>query len=284
MAGTRFRQVLRENLGNIIREVKVAVTPVPRPQRWLFLVGCYNSGTTLLAELLARHPDISALPTEGHFITDQFIKDYEIGLPRMWAAREELFRLTEADVGPDPIRIKKEWGMRLDRSRPVLLEKSPPNTPRARWLQRHFAPAYFVSIVRNGYAVAEGITRKADPRHLRDSWPIEQSAWQWRRSIEVLEEDAPHLEHLLWVTYEELVADPLATLNRIAAFVELPPFADFDPSSAFSIHERNDQVRDLNADSIAKLTPAQIGRVNEVAAETLARYGYPVLSGPDGTG
>lgn len=105
MAGTRFKQVLRENLGNIYREFKVAVTPVPRPRKWLFLVGCYNSGTTLLAELLSRHPDISALPTEGHFITDQFVKDYDVGLPRMWAGREELFRLTEADAGPDAVRV-----------------------------------------------------------------------------------------------------------------------------------------------------------------------------------
>jgi hypothetical protein len=279
MAGTRFRQVLRENLGNIYREVKVALTPVPTPDKWLFLVGCYNSGTTLLAQLLSRHPSISGLATEGHFITDQFVKDYEVGLPRMWAGREELFRLTEADEGPDAVRIKKEWGMRLDRSKPVLLEKSPPNTIRVRWLQKHFAPAYFVAIVRNGYAVAEGITRKADPRHLRDSWPIEQSAWQWRRSNEVLEEDAPHLRHLLWVRYEELAADPLPVLNRIAEFVGLPPFAGFDADASFSVHERKDSVRDLNVESIRRLSPAQITRVNEVAGDMLTRYGYPLLGG-----
>ena len=143
---------------------------------WVFLVGCYNSGTTLLAELLSQHPDISALSTEGHFITDQFVKDYDIGLPRMWVEREDLFRLTEADTGPDAIRIKKEWGMRLDLSKQVLLEKSPPNTAKVRWLQANFENAHFVAIVRNGYAVAEGITRKADPKHLINSWPIEMSA------------------------------------------------------------------------------------------------------------
>ncbi len=277
MAGTRFRAVLQESLGSIWRECRVAITPVPQPRAWLFLVGCYNSGTTLLAELLGHHPQISALPTEGHFITDQFIKDYDVGLPRMWAGREELFRMTEADTGPDPVRIKKEWGMRLDRSRPVLLEKSPPNTPRTRWLQHHFAPAYFVSIVRNGYAVAEGITRKADPRHLRDSWPIEQSAWQWRRSIEVLQEDAPHLQHLLWVKYEDLTRNPLAELNRICEFVGLQPFDGFDPSRPFSIHEREESVRDLNQASIDRLTAEQIQQVNAVAADTLRAFDYPLL-------
>lgn len=132
--------------------------------------------------------------------------------------------------------------MRLDRSKPVLLEKSLPNIIRVRWLQKHFSPAYFVAIVRNGYAVAEGITRKADPKHLRDSWPIEQSAWQWRRSNEVLEEDGKHLQHLLWVRYEDLASNPLPVLNRIAEFVELPPFASYDSGAALQVHEREGRV------------------------------------------
>jgi len=44
--GTRFWPVLRENLGNIYREIKVALTPIPHPEKWLFIVGCYNSGTS----------------------------------------------------------------------------------------------------------------------------------------------------------------------------------------------------------------------------------------------
>lgn len=276
---TGLRSTIHDSIKNIWREVRVAVTPPPRPQKWLFLVGCYNSGTTLLAELLGRHPDIAGLPTEGHFITDQFVKDYEIGLPRMWAGREELFRLTENDTGPDPVRIKKEWGIRLDRSKPIILEKSPPNTPRTRWLQAHFENAYFVSIVRNGYAVAEGIRRKADPKHLRDSWPIEQCALQWRRSIEVLEEDAPHLKNLLWVSYEELVSSPTKVLTRIAEFVGLPPYSGFDSNQSFSIHERNESVRDLNAESIRRLTTDDIDKINSVAGDMLRQQGYDLLPG-----
>lgn len=277
MRGTHLKGVVRESLGSIAREIRIAVTPEPRPQKWVFLVGCYNSGTTLLADLLGRHPEISALPTEGHFITDQFVKDYEVGLPRMWSGREELFRLTEESTGPDPLRVKKEWAIRLDRRRPIFLEKSPPNTIRTRWLQQHFPPAYFVAIVRNGYAVAEGITRKADPKHLRDSWPIEASARQWRRSQEIMEEDAPFLQRLLWVKYEDLVRDPLHTLNQITAFIEASPFTGFDPRQAFSVHERSETVRDLNKESIDRLTSDQIRHINGEASECLQRYGYDLL-------
>lgn len=274
MKGTRFKPVLRESLGLIGREIKIALTPEPRNKTWVFLVGCYNSGTTLLAELLGQHPEISALETEGHFITDQFIKDYDIGLPRMWVEREDLFRLDENSTGPDPLRVKKEWAMRLDLRKPVLLEKSPPNSAKTRWLQAHFENARFVGIIRNGYAVAEGITRKADPKHLKDSWPIEMSARQWQRSNQVLLEDEPFLKHFLWVSYEELAADTAGTLNKITRFIGVDEFKDFEEDRSWSIHERDEKVRDMNEESIARLTDEQIRRINEVAGEMLDHFGY----------
>lgn len=275
MQWSYFAQAARECAGRMSRETRVLLTPPPRPEGcWLFLVGCYNSGTTLLAQLLGQHPSISALPTEGHFITDQFIKDYDVGLPRMWSQGEHLFRLTEADEGPDPVRIKKEWGARLDRRRPVLLEKSPPNTVRTRWLQKHFAPARFVAIVRNGYAVAEGILRKADPRHLPEGWPIEACAHQWVRSYEVLLEDAPHLEHLLWVRYEDLLADPPTVLSRIAEFAGVDRFPAVDSARTLSVHERNEPLRDMNVDSLKRLSSEQIRRIEIVAGPLLQRFGY----------
>ena len=277
MKGTRFKKVLRESAGNLWRECKIAVTPVPKPQKWVFIVGCYNSGTTLLSELMGRHPQISAMPTEGHFITDQFVKDYEIGLPRMWVDRPDLFRLTEEDVGPDVLRLKKEWAIRLDLSKPVLLEKSPPNSARTRWFQKHFENAHFIGIVRNGYAVAEGISRKGDPQHIADGWPIERSAYQWHESNRVLDEDARHLKHFTWVKYEDLVAAPQETLNGLASFLGLDAFPNLESTESFKIHERDDALRDFNASSISKLTKDQIEKINLIAKDGLERFEYEVL-------
>lgn len=272
-----LRRAFREHLGSLWREIRVSLTPVPHPEKWVFLVGCYNSGTTLLSELLGEHPDISALPTEGHFITDQFIKDYAIGLPRMWAKREELFRMTEKDVGPDPVRIKKEWGMRLDTRKPVLLEKSPPNTPRTRWLQEHFNNAYFIAIVRNGYAVAEGIARKGDPKHIATGWPVEDGALQWLRSNEVLIEDQPFLKNILWISYEDLTDETTTTLRRITDFLGVKPFSNLSEDKTWKIHERNEPVKNLNKHSIDKLSREQIDGINSVCAGMLEKFGYKVM-------
>ena len=277
MKGTRFKPMLRDCLGQLNREIRIALTPIPKDKTWVFLVGCYNSGTTLLAELLGQHPAISALSTEGHFITDQFIKDYDIGLPRMWVEREDLFRLNEDDEGPDALRVKKEWAMRLDLKKPVLLEKSPPNSAKMRWLQKHFENAHFIGIMRNGYAVSEGITRKADPKHLINSWPIEMSAYQWKRSNEVMQQDAEHLKRFMWVTYEDLAGDTVETLNKITDFIGIDDFETFESDRQWSIHERDEQVRNMNDESIARLSPEQIKIINEVAGDMLDEFGYTRL-------
>ncbi|WP_405223860.1 sulfotransferase family protein [Lentisalinibacter sediminis] len=276
-----LRRTIRESLSDIVRECRILATPPPRPSLcWLFLVGCYNSGTTLLAQMLARHPDIASFPTEGHFITNQFVKDFDVGLPRMWSRGEHLFRLTEQDEGPDAQRIKKEWGMRLDRRKPVFLEKSPPNTARTRWLQSYFAPARFVAIVRNGYAVAEGIRRKADPHHLPASWPIEDCARQWVRSNEMLQKDSSYLDHLLWVSYESLAESPKDVLNNIARFAGLEDFPTFNTDDALVVHERKQPIADLNNESIERLSAQDIATINRIAGPTLEKFGYEILN-PD---
>jgi hypothetical protein len=279
LAKNRWREIFREFAGKAHRELRITLTPVVRPQKWLFIVGCYNSGTELLENILAKHPDVAGLPEEGQFLTDQIPADYEIGLPRMWVMREDLFRLTENDEGPDVDRLKKEWIMRLDRSRPVFVEKSPPNAAKTRWLQKHFENAHFIAIVRNGYAVAAGIRRKAEPYHLKEGWPLDACAHQWARSYEVLLEDAQHLKKVLWVRYEDLTANPAAEIKRVLEFAGLQvPDLDGFINQSYGVHERNEPIRNMNPESIARLSAEEKRIVTEQARPMLERFGYEILS------
>jgi hypothetical protein len=277
MKGTRFKPIVRECLGTLKREIKIACTPVPKDKTWVFLVGCYNSGTTLLAELLSRHDSISALPTEGHFITDQFVKDYDIGVPRMWVNREDLFYLDENSEGPDPIRLKKEWAIRLDLGKPLLLEKSPPNSAKTRWLQNYFENAHFIGIVRNPYAVSEGICRKAEPHHLVNGWPIDMCAYQWKRSNEVLRNDSKYLKKFMWLKYEDLVENTQVCLNHITEFLQIEKLEFIDSGQTWAIHERNDEIRNMNSVSIEKLSRGDIAVINSVAGDSIESFGYKRL-------
>jgi hypothetical protein len=113
---------------------------MPKPDRWVFLVGCYNSGTTLLHDLLASNPNVGSLHTEGQFLTDQLVLPKAVGLARLWASQPEHFQMDESsDGGVSADKIKRQWGARFDDpNRPVLIEKSPTNAARTRWLQRVF--------------------------------------------------------------------------------------------------------------------------------------------------
>ena len=166
--------------------------------------------------------------------------------------------------------------MRLDLSKPVLVEKSPPNAARTRWFQEHFENAHFIGIVRNGYAVAEGISRKGDPKSIKEGWPIEKSAWQWARSNQLMLDDAEYLNHFHLLKYEDLAASPQNALDQIAKFLELEPFPDLTQQT-FAIHERKEGVKDMNASSIAKLSENDINIINDQAADIMSRLGYEVI-------
>ena len=43
-------------------------------KNWIFITGCYNSGTTLLNQILSTHSRISGLPDEGVMLTDQLVR------------------------------------------------------------------------------------------------------------------------------------------------------------------------------------------------------------------
>ena len=277
MAGTKWRQILRGCFGQIHRELKISFTPIPRPNKWVFIVGCYNSGTTLLSEVLSSHHSISGLPTEGQYLTDEIAADHELGLSRMWVRREDLYRLTEADDGPNVTRIKKEWGMRLDLSKSILLEKSPPNSARTRWLQKHFENSHFIAIIRNGYAVTEGICRKAQPIHLADGWPIEMSAYQWKRCNEVLEKDSKFLKHFMWVKYEDFTENPKGVLTDIVKYLGLKDLKGVDLSRKWTIHEKKQPIKNLNKENIRNLSSEDIKAINKVTEGALVHFGYDVL-------
>lgn len=243
--------------------------PLAAPERWLFVVGCYNSGTTLLHDLLAEHPAIGSLPTEGQFLTDQFVVPRDVGLARQWAIEPARFRLTEDDgASIDVERIKRQWGARFDDvSRPVLLERSPPDAARTRWLQRHFRPATFVGIVRDGYAVAEGIRRRA-------GHPLELAAHQWAAANEIMLADFAHLDRAMLVRYEELTERPDDVIAAVCAFTGLPEMPSSLTGRRFAVHDEHSTVRNMNGRSIAALSVDERAEIRRVAGPMLDELGY----------
>lgn len=244
--------------------------PLPKPNKWVFIVGCYNSGTTLLHNLLSNHSHIGSMPDEGQFFTDQLLLPKSVGLPRLWAIEPELFRLGEKDGKNINVnRLKRQWGAHYnDLKKPVLIEKSPPNAARTHWIQANFENAYFIGIIRNGYAVAEGIRRKGGHR-------LEMAANQWVNANEIMLEDFDKLKRKKIIRYEDICDSPGKILGDLMVFLGLnATFLGFKEEQTWKIHEQESKILNMNSRSIEALSPADIKVINSVASEMLMRLGY----------
>lgn len=249
------------------------------PQRWIFVLGCYNSGTTLLATMLRRHPEVAGLPTEGVYLSDALPYPERFGWPRMWHRCQDRVRLDAEGNAARAARIRRQWSLWYPRGAENLVEKSVANAARMPFLNAHFRPAYFIYIVRNGYAAAAGIRDKANLRRWRNpyrdtGYPIDLCAQQWLATEETVAGDRPGVEHFLQVYYEDLATRPRETLNAITDYLGLQSMSEDLIDQQWDVHGDCSRVQDMNAKSLARLSGDDIERIEAVAGDRLRDHGY----------
>lgn len=253
---------------------------IPQPDRWIFIVGCYNSGTSLLAKILGQHPLIGGLPEEGIYFTDRLPYPEQFGWPRMWTRCIDNVRLQPDTVSSDVVeRIKKQWSLSFTRNCPNLLEKSVSNATRMPFLQAHFKPAYIIAIVRNGYAVAEGIRRRVRPGKWGNpefdrQYPMQLCAEQWRACDELISADSNHLERFMQIKYEDLTADPIKVSKEITEFLNLPAIDTQVFERSWHVNDKLEPIQNMNARSFQRLSDDDLDVIERVAGDILGKYGY----------
>lgn len=273
--GVLKARVLRKPIG---KKFSAVLGRELRPEKWVFIIGCYNSGTTLLDSILSKHPAIGALPYEGVALTDQLPIPEHFGWPRLWQKCAQDMDIPADDHAKAARRIKRQWSVSYPRRMPVLLEKSIANTCRMPFLDEHFQPAYFIHIVRNGYAVAEGIRRKTSPARWGNpdfpkGYPIEFCARQWVATCEVVEKDKKQVKHFKEITYEDLCADPAAVVTSVLEFLSLSADQIENMIRPQRVHGETQPISNLNSHSIAALSDEDRATVRKVAAPWLDRFG-----------
>ncbi len=264
----------------VTRRLLLPFASEPTPDRWIFVLGCYNSGTSLLSRILASHPQVSGMPDEGIYFTDALPFPEQFGWPRMWVRCFDDVHLDPSSTPPETVsRIKKQWSLAYPRGATNLVEKSVSNVPRIAFLEAHFQPAFFVAIIRNGYAVSEGIRRRAQPGRFGnplygDSYPLELCAEQWRATDEVITRERHGLARFLQIRYEELTERPGSVLSRVTDFLELPPLPESVLDRTWSIKDRMEPIRNMNRRSLERMSRRDFEIVEDVAGDALGRYGY----------
>lgn len=190
-----------------------------QPKAWIFLVGSYNAGTTIVKNAILSHPDVTGMPVEGDIMTSA-LDDFESGeFPRGMYANKDRIEADRAGAAPDPKRIEKDWSpwIRSDRR---FLEKSISNSVRMPHLRTAFPGCRFVCVVRHPEDVAKGIRKRSRPKaggEYQDDF-LDQ---QWAYFYETMLKDG-QASDTVFCSYESFIQDPAVEVERLFRALELP--------------------------------------------------------------
>ena len=241
---------------------------------FVFIGGLHRSGTSLLAQCVRQHPLISgfqdthAPEDEGQHLQSVYPPAKAFGGPGRFgfdprARLDETSHLVTPENGD---RLFADWSRYWDLGKPFLLEKSPPNLIRTRFLQALFPACSFLIILRHPLAVAYA-TRK-----WRDD-PIGSLLEHWLVCHETCMSDLRHLARVHVLSYEEFIRDPEGSLRGVYQFVGLEPH-----SARFTIKKSVNESylaqwhRDVTRDRrLEEDIQSRFG-------ERIARFGYSLQS------
>ena len=271
---------IRFVLASRLQHVPSLLTSTRYPQqKWIFIIGCYNSGTTLLRDIMGAHPDIATLPREGVRFTSAFPDMQKGGWIRMTYANRALAEPPVENATSIYHRACKDWSPWWNKDAPNLLEKSITHSFRMRLLESAFDSPMFVTTRRNGYCTAEGLLRRATPTNeaketVGDRYPMELVAKQWVFINRKIDEDSRFVANCHSLTFEHLVEEPDVVVNRVFDYLDLPPVHIRFSDGILEVGEATFRVTKPNEQSLARLSAREVEAFRRVGGDLLNLYGY----------
>jgi hypothetical protein len=224
----------------------------PLFDRPVFILSSPRSGSTLLFETLAQAPELFTIGGESHQLIEQ--------VPGL-APRDRGFDsnvLTEADAFPERVQLLRSrfWaglhdrvGQRPSASRVRMLEKTPKNALRIRFLQAAFPEARFVFLYRDVQETLGSMIDAWTSGRFRTypglpDWPVHQPwslllvpGWrelvaqplhrvvcvQWERTLNHILDQLEMLPRERWTAldYRDFLGNPTTEIQRVCAALDL---------------------------------------------------------------
>jgi hypothetical protein len=150
-------------------------------------------------------------------------------------------------------------------------------------LCRHFGNPKFLFMLRDPYATVEGIRRRLDPKRnmrvpegdlLHAVARHVMACFRYQRSnVET------YADRGVFFSYERMCETPEQVERQIMALV--PELDDLQVRQRVAVKDYDEELRNMNDQQIARLTPDDLRRINEVFAEhqgLLDYFGYALRS------
>lgn len=200
--------------------------PVVDDKLFLFIGGLHRSGTSILHRLLCEHPltsgfqDTGVPEDEGQHLQNVFRAAHEFGGPGEFALHPGAHMTENSDlISPaNRDRLLRQWGAYYDLEKQVLLEKSPPNLIRSRFLRRMFPNSIFVFIVRHPVAVSLA-TEKWSQKS------ISERLLHWSKAYSIMLDDVADADDCLMIRYEDFVKSCDQCIGDICDLARIPRFS-----------------------------------------------------------
>lgn len=215
--------------------------------KYLFVLSPPYSGSTVLWRMLATSPHVSAFEQEGQFLDSvrHVTKDpWNLQKPIPWEF------------------VKEKWEEVWDCTKPILLEKSPPNLAHAFEIERVFSPAYFIIINRNPYAFCEGRVRRLQGT-------MAQAAQFWVRCSRLQMKNLSELTNAIHFTYETFTESLGQISQQILEFV--PELHTLDAQASFKAQAVTGYdarpITNLNQLKIDLLSNKDLAEINSVLSQ-----------------
>lgn len=234
--------------------------------KFLFILSPPFCGSTLLNQLISTSSSVSVNNPYGNREGQNLPEIKKIFYPdTRW----------KEEIDLDWKYIKKTWMKYWDLTKPILLEKSPPNIIRAEAIKKAFSPHYFIIFYRNPYAHCESLMR-------RNNYSAAFSAELVIRYLTYQKYNIEKLDNVLNLSYEELTENIDNSIKKIANF--LPELKDIKRDNKFTAHNykaKSLNIENLNIEKINKLTASQIQEINIIFIQDndlLNFFGYKLIN------
>ena len=258
----------------------------------LFVICPNHSGSTFLRNALATSRRTWNLADEGRKAVgivwpNRDEKGRLTGCGKIWAARKRWRDVYQDPAHYDWPRTREAWYFQAyarDPCATVFVEKTPLHLLVVEDLARHFHNAKFLFMVRNPYAVCEGIFRAR--RRQGQSAGLEGERLETvaaRHVATCLEYQRRNVEAYgdqgVFFTYEAMCREPEGVARKIRDLV--PELDDLNLRQRLRVHsDYHEMLTDMNARQIARLDPGQIAAINQELQKhrtILNHFGYEII-------